>query len=154
MICYKISLVIIHSLNWQGICNKNMLDHTMEINCHFDHFNINVTDLSRSIEFYKTALGLEKTDEKIASDGSYIINFLKAPKGNFRLELTWLKDHPQPYELGDNESHLAVRLDTANYDEVREYHRHLGVICFENPAMGIYFIHDPDDYWIEILRKK
>ncbi len=126
----------------------------MEIKCHFDHFNINVTDLERSKKFYKEALGLEKVGENIAKDGSFIIEYLKAPEGDFRLELTWLKDHPQAYELGENESHLALRLDTDNYEEVREYHRNLGVICFENPSMGIYFIHDPDDYWIEILRKK
>ena len=23
--------------------------------------------------------------------------------------------------------------------------------CFENPSMGIYFIEDPDGYWIEII---
>lgn len=126
----------------------------MEIKCHFDHFNINITDIDRSLEFYKKALGLEKESEKIADDGSFILTYLKAHTGDFRLELTWLRDHPQPYELGENESHLAFRLDTDNYEEVREYHRQLGVICFENPAMGIYFIHDPDDYWIEILRKK
>lgn len=126
----------------------------MEIKCHFDHFNINVTNLERSIEFYNKALGLEKCGEIIASDDSFIINYLKSRYGDFRLELTWLKDHPQPYELGENESHIALRLDTDNYEEVREYHRQLGVICFENPSMGIYFIHDPDDYWIEILRKK
>ena len=126
----------------------------MEIKCHFDHFNINVTNLEKSLDFYKKTLGLEKCGEINASDGSFIINYLKAATGDFRLELTWLRDHPQPYELGDNESHIALRLDTDNYDEVREYHRELGVICFENPDMGIYFIHDPDDYWIEILRKK
>ena len=27
----------------------------------------------------------------------------------------------------------------------------MGCICFENPAMGIYFITDPDNYWLEIL---
>lgn len=126
----------------------------MEIICHFDHFNINVTDLDRSLDFYKKTLGLEKSGEIVAPDGSFIINYLRAPKGDFRLELTWLRDHTQPYELGENESHIALRLDTDNYEEVREYHRSLGVICFENPAMGIYFINDPDDYWIEILRKK
>lgn len=126
----------------------------MDIKCHFDHFNINVTNLEKSIDFYKKALGLDKCGELIAPDGSFIINYLKSAFGDFRLELTWLRDHPQPYELGENESHIALRLNTDNYDEVREYHRKLGVICFENPDMGIYFIHDPDDYWIEILRKK
>ena len=27
----------------------------------------------------------------------------------------------------------------------------MGCVCFENPAMGIYFIEDPDGYWIEII---
>ena len=27
----------------------------------------------------------------------------------------------------------------------------MGCICFENPAMGIYFVTDPDGYWIEII---
>lgn len=126
----------------------------MDIRCHFDHYNINVADLKKSLEFYSKALSLRKSGEIIHPDGDFIINYLEAPTGSFRLELTWLRDHPQAYELGENETHLAVRLDEDNYNEVHEYHRQLGVICFENPAMGIYFIHDPDDYWIEILRAK
>lgn len=126
----------------------------MDIRCHFDHYNINVADLKKSLEFYCKALSLRKSGEIIHPDGDFIINYLEAPTGSFRLELTWLHDHPQAYELGENETHLAVRLDADNYDEVHEYHRQLGVICFESPAMGIYFIHDPDDYWIEILRAK
>jgi lactoylglutathione lyase len=30
----------------------------------------------------------------------------------------------------------------------------MGCICYENKAMGIYFINDPDDYWIEIIPQK
>lgn len=123
----------------------------MKINCHFDHFNINVSDLERSIAFYEKALSLKKVGEIKHPSGSFIINYLKAPQGDFKLELTWLKDHEGPYELGENESHLAVRLDEDDFKTVHEYHRQLGCICYENPDMGIYFIHDPDDYWIEIL---
>ena len=130
---------------------KKTLNH-MKVNCHFDHFNINVTDIERSIEFYKKALSLEPAGEIRHPNGNFIIRYLKASKGDFRLELTWLRDHEGPYELGENESHLAVRLDNDNYEEVHAYHKQLGCICFETPEMGIYFIHDPDDYWIEILR--
>ena len=126
----------------------------MDIKCHFDHYNINVAYLDRSLEFYRKALNLRKTGEIVHPDGDFIINYLEAPSGSFRLELTWLRDHPQEYELGENETHLAHRLDTDNYDEVYRYHKELGCVCYENPAMGIYFIHDPDDYWIEILRYK
>lgn len=126
----------------------------MEIKCHFDHFNINVSNLERSLDFYEKALNLRKSGEIKHPDGDFIINYMDAPDGNFRLELTWLRDHDYPYELGENESHLAVRLDEENYEQVHQYHKDLGCICFENPSMGIYFIHDPDDYWIEILRMK
>ena len=71
----------------------------------------------------------------------------------FLLELTWLRDRKEAYELGDNESHLCFRV-AGDYDKVREYHRELGYICFENNEMGLYFINDPDDYWIEILPAK
>lgn len=126
----------------------------MNINCHFDHFNINVSDLNKSTEFYKKALNLHKTGEILHPDGYFCIYYLEAPNGSFKLELTWLRDHPQSYELGENESHLAVRLDEDDFESVHEYHKKLGCICFENPEMGIYFINDPDDYWIEILPKK
>lgn len=125
----------------------------MDYNFHFDHFNINVTDLERSLAFYRDALGLEEIGEKRAADGSFILKYLSSPGNDFRLELTWLRDHTEPYELGENESHLAMRVDR-DYDKVREMHREMGVICYENPTMGIYFIHDPDDYWIEIIGPK
>ena len=66
------------------------------------------------------------------------------------MELTCLRNHPEPYELGDNESHLCIRVE-GDYDKIREYHKSMGCVCFENESMGLYFIHDPDDYWIEIL---
>ena len=53
------------------------------------------------------------------------------------------------YNLGDLEYHLAFTAD--NFDELHEKHQKMGVICFENPGMGIYFISDPDGYWIEIV---
>ena len=61
-------------------------------------------------------------------------------------------DHPQPYELGENESHIAFEVE--DMQKAHAHHEQMGCICFENPAMGIYFIHDPDDYWLEVLPKK
>lgn len=123
----------------------------MEVACHFDHYNINVSNLEKSLEFYSKALSLHKTGEILHPDGDFIINYMKAPAGEFRLELTWLRDHQQPYELGENETHLALRIEGDQFEKVHEYHKNLGIICFENPAMGIYFIEDPDGYWIEII---
>lgn len=125
----------------------------MEIKSRFDHFNINVTDLERSIAFYEKALGLKVHHRKEASDGSFILVYLTDNATGFFLELTWLRDHTGPYELGENESHLCFRVE-GDYDTIRRYHKEMDCVCFENTAMGLYFIHDPDDYWIEILPVK
>jgi lactoylglutathione lyase len=122
----------------------------MEIRGRFDHFNINVLDLDKSISFYKKALGLKEHHRKEAQDGSFILVYLTDDTTNFLLELTWLRDKKEAYELGDNESHFCFRIE-GDYDEVRTYHKEMGCVCFENTSMGLYFIHDPDDYWIEIL---
>jgi lactoylglutathione lyase len=125
----------------------------MEIKARFDHFNINVLDLQRSIAFYEKALGLKEHHRKETSDGSFILVYLADDQGNFLLELTWLRDRQEAYELGDNESHLCFRV-AGDYDAVRAYHKEMGCVCFENEAMGLYFINDPDDYWIEVLPMK
>ena len=116
----------------------------------FDHFNINVTNLERSIAFYAQALGLKEHHRKEAEDGSFILVYLTDETTSFLMELTWLRDKEGAYELGDNESHLCFCVG-GDYDEARAYHKAMGVVCYENEAMGLYFIHDPDDYWIEIL---
>ena len=122
----------------------------MEVKGRFDHFNINVTDLNKSIEFYRKALGLKEVARKEAGNGSFILVYLTDGVTPFTLELTWLRDHTQAYELGENESHLCIRVE-GDYDQIREYHREMGCISYENHDMGLYFINDPDDYWIEIL---
>ena len=115
----------------------------------FNHFNFNVSDLDKSIQFYQDALGLKEVRRKEAEDGSFVIVFLGDRRTTFRLELTWLRDHPQKYDLGECEFHLALRAE--DYDAAYRKHREMGCVCFENPAMGIYFITDPDGYWIEII---
>ena len=133
--------------------NFKLLNRIMEIKSRFDHFNINVLDLERSIEFYQKALGLKEKKRKVASDGSFILVYLGEETTGFLSELTWLRDKKEPYELGENESHLCMRVE-GDYDEIRKYHKELGCVCYENTSMGLYFINDPDNYWIEILPVK
>ena len=92
---------------------------------------------------------LEVVEEKEAGDGSFKLVYLGDGGTGFRLELTWLRDRTEPYNLGECEFHLAFVTD--QYQEFYEKHKAMGCICFENPAMGIYFISDPDGYWIEII---
>ena len=113
------------------------------------HESYNVSNLDASIDFYGKALGLHEVRRKTASDGSYIIAYLANENASFEMELTWLLDHPQKYDLGECEFHLAFRTD--DYDAAHALHEQMGCICFENPKMGIYFITDPDGYWLEIV---
>ena len=117
------------------------------MNFQMIHENYNVSDLEKSLAFYEKALGLHEKRRKIG-DG-FIIVYVCNDQSDFELELTWLKDHPQPYDLGECEFHLAFRAD--DFEAAHRLHEEMGCICYENPAMGIYFITDPDGYWLEIV---
>ena len=118
----------------------------------FAHNNINVLNLERSLDFYKSAFGLEEVRRHRAADGSFVLAFLGDGTTPYRLELTCLRDRKKPYDLGDNESHLAFTVD--DFAAALAKHKGMGVVCFENPGMGIYFIEDPDGYWVEIVPEK
>jgi len=114
------------------------------------HNNINVSNLKESTAFYEKALGLKEV-RRIEGDG-FIIVYLGDGMGAHFLELTELADHPQKYDLGENEFHIAF--ETEDYEKALAYHKENDWVCYENPGMGIYFISDPDGYWLEVLPKK
>lgn len=114
-----------------------------------NHNSFNVLDLQKSLTFYKEALGLKEIRRKEASDGSFILVFLGDGQTGHQLELTWLRDRKEPYNLGDNEIHLAFKVD--DFQAASQLHQRMGCICYENKDMGIYFIEDPDGYWLEIV---
>ena len=122
------------------------------MNFKFYHNNINVLDLEKSLKFYNDALNLKETRRIEAEDGSFIIVYLGDNQTSHFLELTWLRDRKEPYNLGDNEFHLALHTD--DYEKALEKHKEMDCVCYINDSMGIYFINDPDGYWIEILPQK
>lgn len=113
----------------------------------FDHNCINVLDLEKSLNFYREALGLKEHHRK--ETDSFILVFLTDGETSHKLELTWLKDRTESYDLGEGEFHLAFLTD--DYEAAHRKHQEMGCICFENEGMGIYFIEDPDGYWTEII---
>ena len=125
----------------------------MQIKSRFDHYNINVKDLEKSVAFYQKALGLKEKRQRDAEDGSFKLVYLGDEYTEFLLELTWLRDREEAYDLGDNEIHMCIRVD-GDYNEARAFHKEMGCVCYENEKMGLYFIEDPDGYWIEIIKAK
>lgn len=118
----------------------------------FAHNNLNVFNLEKSLAFYEATLDLKEVRRKEAADGSFIIVFLSDGQSAHQLELTWMRDRAKPYNLGDNEIHLAFI--AADFAAAHELHKKLDCICYENAAMGIYFIADPDGYWLEIIPQR
>jgi len=122
------------------------------MNFKFNHFNFNVLDLEKSVDFYKEALGLREVKRKEAPDGSFILIYVGDGESDFSLELTWMRDRTEAYDLGEQEFHLAMAVD--DYEEAFKKHQEMGCVEYVNESMGIYFITDPDGYWVEIVRKK
>ena len=116
------------------------------------HENYNVVDLEKSLAFYEKALGLKEVRRKTPEDGSFIIVYVANEYADFELELTWLRDHPQKYDIGEEEFHLAFKVD--DFEAAHKLHEEMGCICFENHKLGIYFIMDPDGYWLEVIPER
>jgi lactoylglutathione lyase len=120
------------------------------------HSMIRVLDEQRSVDFYKTALGLDVVD-RYPFDGFTLV-YLRNAENAMELELTVNHDRTEPYVLGDGYGHLAVtvqdlvaehaRMDAAGIAPlaIKEFFR-------EGSLMARFlFIQDPDGYKTEILQ--
>lgn len=116
----------------------------------FGHQNFNVLNLEKSMQFYEQALGLKEVRRK--EGNGYTLVFLGDGVTAFTLELTYVHDRTQPYDLGEEEFHLAFMVD--DMQEAYALHEKMNCICLDNKELGVYFIQDPDGYWLEMVRKK
>ena len=107
----------------------------------FFHNNLNVLDLEKSLAFYREALGLKEVRRKEGKN--FTLVFLDDGITSHQLELTYLHERKDPYNLGENEFHLAFLVE--DYAAAHALHEKMGCICYENKEMGIYFIGDPDE---------
>lgn len=117
---------------------------------NFNHVNFNVLNLEKSVDFYRKALNLE--EKRRIDIGDAVLVFMADGKTGFSLELTYLKSRENPYDLGEGEFHLCMEAE--DYEAGYQHHKEMGCIVYENNKMGLYFISDPDGYWIEIIRAR
>ena len=94
------------------------------------HQNLNVFDLEKSLKFYEEALGLTEIRRIEPENGEFIIVYVGNDETPFQLELTWLRDWDKPYDLGDNEFHLAFQ--TNDYEAALKKHKEMDCVVFEN----------------------
>ena len=120
------------------------------VKAKFAHFNFNVLDLTKSMKFYEEALGLKEVSRKEKPD--FTLVYLGDGETNFQLELTYLHNRTEKYDLGECEFHLAFTVK--DFEAFHAYHEKMECICYENKDMGIYFIEDPNGYWLEIIPER
>jgi lactoylglutathione lyase len=116
------------------------------------HTNINVLNLERSLAFYQEALGLTPVRSYVHPEGEFTLVYIADAARNYQIELTCYRDRNEAYNHGDNDLHLAFMVD--NFEEAHQRHTTMGCICHENKEMGIYFINDPDGYWLEVIPER
>lgn len=113
------------------------------------HACISVMDLEKSIDFYAKALGLSVIKQIDDCNGKFRLAYLGNAESKCQLEVIWNRDKREPYNLGDNETHIGFHTD--NYSAAIELHKKMGCFHHENKAYKLYFITDPDGYMMEIL---
>lgn len=121
------------------------------------HSMIRVLDEQKSLDFYRSALGLEIAD-RFAFDGFTLI-YLRNPENDVEIELTVNHDRAEPYSHGDGYGHVAVAVEDLDAEHARmeaediapqpikEFFRDGSLMA------RFFFITDPDGYKIEILQK-
>lgn len=101
------------------------------------HNNFNVLDLEKSLKFYRDAFDMHEVRRIEAKDGSFIIVYLEDGNSSHQLELTWLRDRKEPYNLGDNEFHLAFKVD--DYEAAMPAMRRWAASATKIPRWGSTF---------------
>ncbi|MGI6535647.1 MAG: VOC family protein [Eggerthellaceae bacterium] len=118
----------------------------------FIHHCLHCLDKEKSIAFYREALGLEPVREMGPEDGSWTNTYLANDTCPFEVELTWNRGRTEPYDNAGKDVHMAF--EVPDYEAAHALHEKMGCILRDNPALGIYFITDPDGQLIEILPAK
>jgi len=117
------------------------------------HTRFRVTDLDRTISFYKDVLGLEEVRRSRSGRGSELV-FLKAPESEELIEICKF-DESGPVQVGPDLTHLAFEVD-----DLEAFARHaasLGYPLSDGPHKSsggsvIAFIDAPEGYEVELIQ--
>jgi lactoylglutathione lyase len=116
---------------------------------------IRVTDLDRSIAFYRDGLGLEETGRGRMSQGGTFVGLVD-PESKFQLELNYYppgSPYDRPYVVGEGLDHLGLDVPDARalIERLRARGARVAVEPWrEQGRYWIGFVEDPDGLWVEI----
>ncbi len=121
------------------------------------HTCYRITDIERSVAFYK-ALGFEeKRRTPIRDEAINVFMGLPDDGAEPRLELTFNKGQSGPYELGTGYGHIAIT--TSDLDGTLSRLADQGIEPERPPytvregGPRLCFVRDPDGYRIEVLER-
>jgi lactoylglutathione lyase len=116
------------------------------------HTMVRVSDVEKSLAFYRDALGLQVLREYSSEQGRFTLIYLAAPGDEqAQIELTHNWD-PEVYTGGRNFGHVAYAVDDI-YATCQRLQQH-GVTIARPPRDGrMAFVRSPDQISIELLQK-
>ncbi len=117
------------------------------------HTRYRVSDLEKTVSFYKDVLGLEETRRHTSGRGSQLV-FFKAPGSDEQIEICKF-DESGPVVVGADLTHLAFEVD-----DIEEFAKHSaakGYPLSDGPHKNgnggaIAFIDAPEGYEIELIQ--
>ncbi len=116
------------------------------------HTMVRVSDVEKSLAFYRDALGLQETRRIENEKGRFTLIFLSAsetPEAEIELTYNW---DPEEYRGGRNFGHMAFEFDNV-YEACERLQKH-GVTINRPPRDGhMAFVRSPDGISIELLQK-
>lgn len=117
-----------------------------------NHTRYRVTDLEKTVHFYKEVLGLQEVRRTTSGRGSQLV-FFKAPESEELIEICKY-DASGPVQVGPDLTHLAFEVD-----DIEAFARHsaaLGYPLSDGPhktSSGVIaFIDAPEGYEVELLQ--
>ena len=115
------------------------------------HTRYRVTDLEKTVSFYKDVLGLKELRRHTSGRGSQLV-FLKAPESDEEIEICKF-DESGPVVIGPDLTHLAFEVD--DLEKFTKEATAKGYPLSDGPhAAGsgkIAFIDAPEGYEIELI---
>jgi catechol 2,3-dioxygenase-like lactoylglutathione lyase family enzyme len=125
---------------------------------YLSYVGIRVTNLERSLKFYRDLFGLEEVTRGDNSKfGSGVFVLLRDVKSGAKLELNWYPEgsrYDTPYIVGEGLDHIAFCVDNIETKFKELVAKGATATDFgPKPPRSYCYVKDPDGNWIELYQR-